>query len=85
MPQITIDIQDETLHRIRRLAASHGLPFEEEAKNLLDQAAERIDALPQENCGNLNEWRAQLETFRKKVGPIQSDSTEDIREMRDNR
>ncbi|RJP18228.1 MAG: hypothetical protein C4527_29435 [Candidatus Omnitrophota bacterium] len=37
MPQITIDLNSETAQRIKQLADSHGVPIDEEVRNILSQ------------------------------------------------
>ncbi len=86
MTQITIDLNLETAEQIKRLADGHGVPLEEEARNILTQAAKKNDhPIPPKEKLDLDEWRRRLDEFRESIGPIKSDSAQDIRELRDSR
>ena len=86
MAQITIDINDETVQQIKQMADTHGVPVEEEVRNILLQAAAQNEhPISSSKKLDFNEWKRRLDEFSERIGPIQSDSTQDIRELRDSR
>ena len=69
---------------LETFAEQHGYQIEEE-NGLFSSNLNSVDSDEDEECDDFDKWKRRLEAFRKKIGPIQSDSTDDIRELRDSR
>ncbi len=54
-------------------------------QKILSEATTKQFFLQCDKQTNFSEWKRRLDEFRKEIGPIQSDSAEDIRELRDSR
>lgn len=79
------NVNESLIHQIQNLAKLNGHSFEEEAKDLLIRVIQQ-DAMEHDIAVNsVTEWRQRLDDFSEKVGQIKSDSTKDIRELRDTR
>ncbi len=88
MPDLLIkDIDDNVIEGLKRQAESHQRTVDEEAKDILtkNMASTRTEIDPEERKRRFEDWKKRLDEMREKIGPVQSDSTEHIREMRDSR
>jgi hypothetical protein len=75
MPDLLIrKIDPKDYERLRRRAKAQGKPLGQTARELL---AEKLKPTKEEI------W-AEIDQFRKRIGPLPGDSTADIREWRDN-
>jgi plasmid stability protein len=78
--QLTVrKIDDEIIRRLKIRAAERGRSAEAEHREILKQAL-----LP-EKKKNVDEWLRLARELRERIGPIKTDSTDIIREMRDRR
>jgi antitoxin FitA len=78
--QLTVrKIDDEIVRRLKIRAAERGRSAEAEHREILKQAL-----LP-EKKKNVDEWLRLARELRERIGPIKTDSTDIIREMRDRR
>jgi plasmid stability protein len=77
--QLTVrKIDDEIIRRLKIRAAERGRSAEAEHREILKQAL-----LPEKK--NVDEWLRRARELRERIGPIKTDSTDIIREMRDRR
>lgn len=81
------DVNDETISAIKKQADLNGKTVEETAKDwLCNNVYENKRNLPvEEKKKKLENWKKRLKEIREKIGPVQSDSSDHIREMRDSR
>lgn len=78
MAQLTVrNIDDEIIRRLRIRAAEHGRSAEAEHREILKQAL-----LPD---ASWEEWLREIRQLSDEIGPVSGDSTDLIREMRDQR
>ena len=78
MGQLTVrNVEDEVIRRLKIRAAEHGRSAEAEHREILKQAL-----LP---GASWEEWLREIRQLSVEIGPVAGDSTDLIREMRDQR
>jgi len=77
-------IDPEFLARIGTVAEEFGVAIDPKTRQAIEEATQRRKR-NQEELTRKTDWKHRLEAFREQVGPIQSDSALDIRELRDSR
>jgi len=83
-PQKTID--PDFILNLEAFVERHGYHVEEErapTSPLQYQRLNQSESKSEQTSRRLTDWKHHLEAFRDQVGPIQSDSVLDIRELRD--
>lgn len=76
MPQITVDIDNETYQRLQQKSISQHSSIAEKAARILHNHARHKDQI-------IKELIKELDEFSESVGPQTIDSTDIIREERD--
>jgi len=78
------DVDDAVITNLKQRAGEEGVTIEDKVRTILTQNVNPFLVHPEDGY-DFEEWKRRLDEFREKIGPIQSDSTEHIREMRDSR
>ncbi|MEW6238334.1 MAG: hypothetical protein AB1656_23360 [Candidatus Omnitrophota bacterium] len=77
-------IDPEFLARLGTVAEEYGVSIDPQTRQAIEEAARKRKRSVKEFIRKAD-WKHRLEDFREQVGPIQSDSALDIRELRDSR